>query len=81
MDTLHRDDGHCFHFGCADHYSYRWCGYAGGSVYVEQLLGLGGSRHWFFAQQLDADYCGIVSRLVRCDSFLHHVRRDEPLVH
>jgi H+-translocating NAD(P) transhydrogenase subunit beta len=31
--------------------------HAGGGVHAQQLLGLGGGRHWFFAQQQHAHHC------------------------
>ncbi len=48
---------------------------------LNSLLGLGRCRHWLHARQLGADHHRCAGRFVGRDPVLHHVPRDEPLLH
>jgi hypothetical protein len=55
--------------------------HAGRDLDAELLLRLGRGRHRLHARQLGADHHRRAGRLVGRDPVLHHVPRDEPLLH
>ena len=55
--------------------------HAGRDLDAEFLFRLGRRRHRLHARQLGADHHRRAGRLIRRDPVLHHVPRDEPLLH
>ena len=55
--------------------------HAGRDLDAELLFGLGRRRHRLHARQFGADHHRRAGRLIRRDPVLHHVPRDEPLLH
>ena len=55
--------------------------HAGRDLDAELLFRLGRRRHRLHARQLGADHHRRAGRLIRRDPVLHHVPRDEPLLH
>ena len=55
--------------------------HAGRDLDAELLFRLGRGRHRLHARQFGADHHRRAGRLVRRDPVLHHVPRDEPLLH
>ena len=55
--------------------------HAGRDLDAELLFGLGRRRHRLHAGQFGADHHRRAGRLLRRDPVLHHVPRDEPLLH